>query len=164
MSVHQDISALKASEDKLQQSEERLQQVIASTNDGVWDWNVETGEGYLSPRWKEIFGYLDEELENRASTFFDMIHPDDRNAVAEAMKRIKGGSSNAINHAGLAGGARFAWQEGYGAFSVSSSKVPDVVRYIANQREHHRTQTFEEEFVEFLERHGIDYRPEYLWD
>ncbi|MDH4285029.1 MAG: PAS domain S-box protein, partial [Gallionellaceae bacterium] len=87
MSVHQDITALKVSEEKLQQSEERLQQVIASTNDGIWDWNVETGEDYLSPRWKDIFGYRDEELENRASTFFDMIHPDDRSAVAEAVKR-----------------------------------------------------------------------------
>jgi putative transposase len=85
-------------------------------------------------------------------------------SVSEAMKRIKGGSSNAINKAGLVGAGQFRWQDGYAAFSVSSSKIGDVVKYIVNQREHHSVQTFEEEFVEFLQRHGVGYRSEYLWD
>jgi putative transposase len=85
-------------------------------------------------------------------------------SVSEAMKRLKGGSSNAINKARLTGSMRFGWQDGYAAYSVSTSKIPDVVGYIANQREHHRNQTFEEEFVVFLERHGVDYDPRYLWD
>ena len=59
-------------------------------------------------------------------------------SVSDAMKRLKGGSSNAINKGGLIGSGRFGWQDGYAAYTVSPSKVPDVIQYIANQREHHR--------------------------
>lgn len=58
----------------------------------------------------------------------------------------------------------FAWQLGYGAFSVSRSNVPDVLKYIANQKEHHRTMTFKGEFVQFLVRYGIEYDERYIWD
>ena len=86
-------------------------------------------------------------------------------SVSEAMQRLKGGSSKAINNEELLGSKlRFAWQGGYGAFTVSKSNVPEIDRYISNQREHHRKRTFEDEFVEFLERHEIDYDPKYLWD
>lgn len=84
-------------------------------------------------------------------------------AVSEAMKRLKGGSSNAINDEDLLGGAHFAWQDGYAAFTVSRSQIASVAEYIGNQRGHHRRQTFEDEFVAFLERHGVDYDPKYLW-
>jgi REP element-mobilizing transposase RayT len=85
-------------------------------------------------------------------------------AVSEAMKRLKGGSSKYINEQNLIPGQRFGWQDGYSAFTVSPSGVPAVVQYIANQREHHRTRTFEDELVEFLKRHGVQYDPKYLWD
>lgn len=48
-------------------------------------------------------------------------------------------------------------QEGYGAFSVSASQVPKTIAYINNQKEHHRKKTFQEEFLELLEKHGIEY-------
>src|SRR5262245_23435699 len=57
----------------------------------------------------------------------------------------------------------FKWQGGYGAFTVSQSSVADVKAYIARQEEHHRTMTFQEEYVAFLEKHGIEYDPRYLW-
>ena len=85
-------------------------------------------------------------------------------SVSEALKQLKGGSSNAINKAGLMGTHTFGWQDGYAAFTVSPSKAPDVIRYIANQREHHHKLTFEEEYVTFLKRHGVEYDPKYLWD
>jgi PAS domain S-box-containing protein len=65
-------------------SQERYALVEAAVNDGIWDWNILTGEAYMSPRWKNILGYADEELPNLASSFFDRIHPDDKAAVAEA--------------------------------------------------------------------------------
>ena len=65
-------------------------------------------------------------------------------SVSESMKGLKGGSSNGINKAGIING-HFSWQDGYGAFTVSASSVADVLGYITNQREHHRTMTFEEE-------------------
>ncbi|MEK7819663.1 MAG: PAS domain-containing protein, partial [Pseudomonadota bacterium] len=71
----------------LAESESRLSLVIRGTNDGIWDWNIETGEDYLSPRWKEILGYRDDELPNVAASFFGLIHPDDKAAVESAVRR-----------------------------------------------------------------------------
>ncbi len=58
----------------------------------------------------------------------------------------------------------FAWQNGYGAFSVSESNVLAVCEYLANQREHHRTNTFQDEYRAMLKRHGIQYDERYVWD
>lgn len=57
----------------------------------------------------------------------------------------------------------FAWQDGYGAFSVTKSDIPDVVAYIENQREHHRKRTFQEEYRAFLRAYGLDFDERYLW-
>lgn len=59
---------------------------------------------------------------------------------------------------------KFAWQSGYGAFSVSSSQKNSVVRYIAEQKQHHKRTTFEEEFIAFLEKYKIEYDKKYLWN
>ena len=59
---------------------------------------------------------------------------------------------------------KFAWQAGYGAFSVSESKVPAVKEYIQRQEEHHRVRTFQEEYREFLDRHNVSYDERYVWD
>ena len=60
--------------------------------------------------------------------------------------------------------AAFHWQSGYGAFSVSESQLPTVRAYIENQEEHHRHVTFQEEYRQFLDRHGIAYDERYVWD
>jgi REP element-mobilizing transposase RayT len=83
-------------------------------------------------------------------------------SIAKAMQLIKGGSSSWV-HNTFPEHHDFEWQEGYGAFSIGVSQVPDTKAYIDNQREHHRTKTFQEEFIAFLERHGIDYDPRYVW-
>jgi REP element-mobilizing transposase RayT len=63
------------------------------------------------------------------------------------------------------GGCRdFAWQSGYGVFSVSQSNVETVRAYIANQREHHRTRSFQDELRTLLEKHGVEYDERYVWD
>ena len=84
-------------------------------------------------------------------------------SLSEAIKRVKGGSSGWIK-ANLDGCRTFAWQDGYGAFTVSKSQVLDVKKYIRNQREHHRTKTFQEEYRTMLKRHEIKYDEKYLWD
>ncbi len=81
--------------------------------------------------------------------------------VAKAIQVIKGGSSKWI-HESFPEQRDFAWQEGYGAFSVGISQIEATVHYIQTQREHHRKRTFEEEFVSFLKRHGIDYDARYV--
>ncbi|MFL6499497.1 MAG: IS200/IS605 family transposase [Candidatus Udaeobacter sp.] len=58
----------------------------------------------------------------------------------------------------------FFWQRGYSAFSVSSSQLEAVLRYITDQSEHHRTRTFQEEYRELLRKHGIDFDERYVWD
>ena len=58
----------------------------------------------------------------------------------------------------------FAWQKGYGVFSVSESSAPAVVKYIARQEQHHRRISFQEELVAFLKRNRIEYDPRYIWD
>jgi predicted restriction endonuclease len=60
--------------------------------------------------------------------------------------------------------AGFTWQAGYGAFGVSESNVQAVGDYIANQREHHRQKSFQEEYRAFLERHHVAYDERYVWD
>ena len=75
---------------------------------------------------------------------------------------VKGDSSKWI-HATFPTLQHFAWQTGYGAFSVSKSGVSSVVGYIQNQRQHHARKTFQAEYVEFLQRHGIEYDERYVW-
>lgn len=58
----------------------------------------------------------------------------------------------------------FAWQEKYGAFSVSVSQLETIIACIKNQEEHHRKMTFQEEFVALLQKHKIEYDERYLWD
>jgi putative transposase len=84
-------------------------------------------------------------------------------SVSKALQLLKGGSSKWIKD-NLPQMRGFAWQDGYGAFSVSKSNLPEVTAYIQNQREHHRIKTFQEEFLAFLVRHGVEYNERYLWD
>jgi putative transposase len=58
----------------------------------------------------------------------------------------------------------FHWQEGFGAFSYADSQVDAVIKYISNQKEHHKKRTFKDEYTEFLTRFRVDYKPEYLFD
>jgi putative transposase len=75
---------------------------------------------------------------------------------------IKGGSSKWV-HDTFPGHEKFQWQEGYGAFSVSASQVGKTIAYINNQKEHHRKRSFQEEFLELLKKHGIEYDSRYVF-
>jgi len=79
-------------------------------------------------------------------------------AIEDMAKLLKGASSHWINQNRIVG-FRFAWSRGYAAFSVSQSAVKKVADYIANQEEHHRTKSFEEEYQAFLKRYGLDGPP-----
>ena len=57
--------------------QERLSYAIRGSNDGLWDWNIQTNEIYFSPRWKEIIGYSDDEFKNEYSQWLNKVHPDD---------------------------------------------------------------------------------------
>lgn len=83
-------------------------------------------------------------------------------SFAKAVQLIKGGSSKWI-HDNFSKHRTFEWQEGYGAFSVSASQVKRTMAYIQNQKEDHRRRSFQEEFLEFLIKHGVIYDPRYLF-
>jgi len=82
-------------------------------------------------------------------------------SVAKAIQLLKGNSSKWI-HETFPGLAGFAWQEGYGAFSIGVSGVDATVEYIRNQIEHHRQRTFREEFAAMLHKHGLDFHERML--
>ncbi len=84
-------------------------------------------------------------------------------SISEALRFIKSNSSGWVHHKWRRRRS-FGWQLGYGAFSVSRSNVPKVLKYIRNQEEHHRKITFKEEFLDFLVKHEIEYDERYLWD
>jgi REP element-mobilizing transposase RayT len=81
--------------------------------------------------------------------------------LADILREVKGGSSEWMR--GEVGAREFGWQDGYGAFTVSRSHLIEVNRYIAEQEEHHRTMTFQEEYLALLAEHGIEYDERYLW-
>jgi putative transposase len=84
-------------------------------------------------------------------------------SVADLLRVVKANSSRWIHETYPQMGA-FAWQEGYGVFSVSYSNIDNVKNYLANQEEHHRHRTFQEEFTAFLEKHHIPYDECYVFD
>jgi REP element-mobilizing transposase RayT len=83
-------------------------------------------------------------------------------SVAEMLRLVKANSSKWVNERTV-GRGRFAWQEGYAAFTVSASQLPGVCQYVQTQADHHRSKTFQEEYIEFLRRHEIEYDEAYLW-
>ena len=82
-------------------------------------------------------------------------------ALSKALQLIKGSSSHWMKDTfpNIAG---FAWQDGYGAFTVSQSQLDAVREYIRTQEEHHRTRTFAEEYRAFLERHQVEFDDRFL--
>jgi putative transposase len=83
--------------------------------------------------------------------------------VAQLVESVKTSSSKWMKTKG-APYAYFFWQAGYGAFSVSQSHAAAVVRYIQGQEEHHRNETFREEYLKFLHRYQVTYDERYVWD
>jgi putative transposase len=84
-------------------------------------------------------------------------------SISELMKSVKAKSSKYINEHELTK-VRFEWQEGYGVFSYSHSQIDNVYHYIANQEEHHKKQSFKEEYLKYLEEFDVSYDERYLFE
>ena len=84
-------------------------------------------------------------------------------AISDLVRDLKAGSSNFINDSHWMEG-KFNWQEGFGAFSYSRSQIDRVIQYIVSQEEHHKKNTFREEYLDFLKKFEIDYDEKYLFD
>jgi REP element-mobilizing transposase RayT len=84
-------------------------------------------------------------------------------ALANLVRDIKSDSSEWINRKKLARG-KFAWQEGYGAFSYGHSQLDTIVRYIMNQEQHHSRRSFKDEYLTLLRKFEIDFNEEYVFE
>ncbi len=93
--------------------------------------------------------------------FFIGLHP--TISVSKMIQEVKGLSSKFINDNKFIK-SKFQWQDGYGAFSYSRSAFSNVIRYIENQQEHHKKQTFKEEYFEFLTKFEVDFKNKYLFE
>jgi PAS domain S-box-containing protein len=86
-----DITARKLTEAALRESEERLTLAFAGAQEGVWDWNLETGAVVYSPRWKQMLGYSDDEIEPHVSAWERLLHPDDLARAGEVYESVSRG-------------------------------------------------------------------------
>lgn len=91
-----------------------------------------------------------------------LISINPKQSISDLVKDIKLSSSEFINSKNWLKG-KFYWQEGFGAFSVSKSKIKDIITYIENQEEHHKKISFRDEFIKFLKKYEIDYDEKYIF-
>ena len=120
----------------------------------------------------ELFAYVGGILKNHDSRLLDaggtadhvhlLVSQSKNVSLSSLMKDVKKDSSSWIKTKGRALRG-FQWQDGYGAFSIGKSDIPELKKYIDHQKEHHRKRTFKEELIEFLDEYGIAYDEQYLW-
>jgi REP element-mobilizing transposase RayT len=137
-------------------------------------WSTKGREPWLETEMRDdLYSFIGGIMKNKnarlisADGMFDHIHlyasMPSTISIADFVNVVKSNSSRWI-HESFSRLRGFAWQEGYGAFSVSKSEQIKVVRYILNQEDHHRNRTFKEELIGLLEKHGIPYDKRYIWD
>ena len=124
----------------------------------------------LAPR---LYGHMGGILRNTGSVLLaiggvaDHVHLlvslGRQSCIADLVRDVKSNSSGWV-HETFPDRTRFAWQSGYGAFTVSKSVIERVKAYIAVQEEHHKKETFREEYLRFLREHGLEYDERYVWD
>lgn len=121
----------------------------------------------------ELFKYLCGILREHESPAFNINGTEDhvhilislsrKIALSDLLEEVKKSSSKWIKTKGPEY-KNFYWQNGFGAFSIGESGMPALKKYIAEQKEHHREKTFQEEFREFLKLYNIEYDERYVWD
>jgi putative transposase len=137
-------------------------------------WSTKTRQPWLEPDMRnDLYSYIGGIMNNKqaklisAGGMYDHIHlyasMPSTISVADFVNAVKSNSFRWI-HESYGRLRDFAWQEGYGAFSVSKSEETKVVRYISNQEKHHRKRTFKEELIGLLQKHEIPYDNRYIWD
>jgi putative transposase len=128
----------------------------------------------ISKNWKDnLYQYITGIVKNKNQKLMiingvsDHVHillgikPDCK--LSDLVRDIKANSSKWVNENRLVPG-KFEWQTGFGAFSVSTSGINKVIQYIEHQEEHHRKKSLRSEYIEFLNAHEIDFKPEYIFE
>lgn len=134
---------------------------------------VKFRHGIIQTKWKDnLYKYITGIVQNNNHKLLEINGMPDHihiliglrasQSISDLMKAVKQGSSLWINENRLTSG-HFEWQEGYGAFSYSKSQISSVIRYIQNQEEHHKKNTFREEYLGFLQKFEIEYDEKYIF-
>ncbi|MBN2598748.1 IS200/IS605 family transposase [Labilibaculum sp.] len=134
---------------------------------------VKGRESLIKKDWEEeLFKYITGIVQNKGQKILavngtpDHIHfligMKPSCCLSDLVREIKKSSNTFIKEKGFSQ-FRFEWQEGYGAFSYSHSALDHVVRYIQNQKEHHKRKSFKEEYISFLKKYEIDFKDDYLF-
>ena len=134
---------------------------------------VQNRKSLIKDEWKdELYKYLTGIIQNHEHKVLQINGMPDHihilfgmrptQSIADLMKQVKQDSSRWINNKGVING-KFSWQAGYGAFSYSKDQLPRVIQYIQNQEKHHKTYTFQEEYLALLERHSVDFDIRYIF-
>ena len=134
---------------------------------------VEHRESLIMPEWEtELYKYITGIVQNKGQKMMAIngisnhIHifigmkPSCR--LSDLVREIKKSRNDFIKEKKFSK-FKFNWQEGYGAFSYGHSAIDNVVKYVMNQKEHHKKQTFREEYMDFLNKFQIEYKQEYLF-
>ena len=136
-------------------------------------FSTKNREALITPEIEpELFAYMGGILKNHESRLLDaggtadhvhlLVSQSKNLSLSSLMKEVKKGSSSWVKTKGR-GLRNFHWHYGYGGFSIGKSDVQNLKKYIANQREHHRKLSFQEELVQFLDEYGIAYDQRFLW-
>lgn len=134
---------------------------------------VKGRQNLISKKWKdEMYKYITGIITNQKQKLIaingmpDHIHIlvgiKPNISLSDLVRDIKSSSSKFINEQKWING-KFEWQNGFGAFSYGHSQLTNIIKYIENQEEHHRTKTFKEEYIAFLKLFNIDFKDEYIF-
>ncbi len=135
---------------------------------------VKGRDSLISKNWKdELYKYITGIITNEGQKLLaingmpDHIHIliglKPTAALSNIVRDIKANSSKFINDKKWIAG-KFEWQQGFGAFSYSHSQLTNVIHYIKNQEEHHKTKTFRDEYIEFLKLYNVDFKNEFIFE
>ncbi|WP_083618598.1 PAS domain-containing protein [Planktothrix paucivesiculata] len=106
-----DITEKRQASEALKASEERLKLALAGTDQGLWDWNLVTGEVYFSPQWSSMLGYEANKIHGKARSWLKLVHPEDRDQVVEVLKQHLEGKTPfcQIEHRMLSRSGEWKW-------------------------------------------------------
>ena len=135
---------------------------------------VKGRESMILPLWEEeLYKYISGIVRNKEQKMLaingmpDHIHfligMKPSCCLSDLVREVKKSSNDFIKNKKFSK-FKFQWQEGYGAFSYSHSNLDNVIKYIINQKEHHKKKTFKEEYLAFLKKFEIEFKDEYLFE